>query len=416
MRPGRSSAPRILPLAVFLALCLQVEVRAATRYVDLSSLTPAPPYTSWDSAASSIQDAIDFSRSGDLVLVTNGVYESGGRSVCGKLHNRVALTMPLTVRSVNGPDKTVIRGYQVPGFIHTDRAVRCAYLTNGALLSGFTLSGGATRAVGVSTMDQSGGGVWCESPSAVVSNCIIRDNRAHFSGGGAYQGTLKNCIVATNSAVEEGGGACQATLIGCVILGNQSSKTGGGAADCILTNCTVAGNAAKISSGGVAASKLLNCIAYYNQAPDDANWSMGFVTRSCTRPLPFGGIGNLTNEPLFLDLSAGNLRLQSNSPCINSGLTSTNLAQTDLDGLPRVAGITVDMGAYEFQHPTSVISYAWLQQYGFALDGSADYADPDGDGANNWQEWHGGTNPRDAQSAPRNPGPPRPITTAAASP
>src|SRR6185503_411551 len=89
------------------------------------------------------------------------------------------------------------------------------------------------------------------------------------------------------------------------------------------------------------------------------------------------------------------------SPCINAGLNGFAPGPTDLDGLPRIAGGTVDIGAYEVSSPASVVSYAWLQSYGLPTDGSADNADPDADGLSNAQEWRSLTNPGDARSVLR---------------
>ena len=55
-------------------------------------------------------------------------------------------------------------------------------------------------------------------------------------------------------------------------------------------------------------------------------------------------------------------------------------------------------GSYEFPTPGSVISYAWLQDYGLPTDGSADFARADSDPFNNWQEWVALPNPTNAQS------------------
>jgi hypothetical protein len=86
-----------------------------------------------------------------------------------------------------------------------------------------------------------------------------------------------------------------------------------------------------------------------------------------------------------MDRVDGDFRLQPDSPCINAGLNIYASDGLDLDGNPRIVGGTVDVGAYEFQSPQSLLSYAWLQQYGLPTNGSADYADAEGDDLNNWR-------------------------------
>jgi hypothetical protein len=134
---------RFPPSTGVLAFSFALRTAAASRFVDLNNAAPAFPYTSWVSAAANIQDAVDAAQPGEEILVTNGVYASGGRVVYGALTNRVVLDKAVLVQSVNGPALTVIQGHQVPGSNDGDEAVRCVYLTNGAVLSGFTLTGGA---------------------------------------------------------------------------------------------------------------------------------------------------------------------------------------------------------------------------------------------------------------------------------
>jgi hypothetical protein len=173
-----------------------------------------------------------------------------------------------------------------------------------------------------------------------------------------------------------------------------------------LTNCTLVINSASGQGGGTYESSIRNCIVYYNSAPRGENYRNGTINppiiASCPAPMPTNGVGNITNAPLFVDTNGwANLRLQSNSPCINAGFNAYVLAGPDLDGNTRILGGTVDIGAYEFQSPDSIISYAWLQEYGLPTDGSADDSDSDSDLLKNWQEWIAGTVPTDASSALR---------------
>ena len=375
-----------------------------TRYVSLAGTNPTPPYASWGTAATTIQVAVDAAVPGDEILVTNGVYATGGRAVgTNVLVNRVAVDKAVVLRSVNGPQFTVIQGYQVPGVTNGDGAIRCVYLGAGASLVGFTLTNGATRVSVVGdTAQRTGGGVWCPHAGPVVSNCVFIGNSAYNGGGAMYSGTLNNCTLIGNTAFY-GGGAIYGILNSCTLISN-TAYAGGGTFQSTLANCTLAGNSAASAGGGAYSGTLNNCALYFNTTATGVggNYAEVSALNYCgTTPMPTNGVGNITNSPQFVDFAAGNLRLQSNSPCINSGRNAYAPGAMDLDCLPRIVSGTVDIGAYEFQGPGSIISYAWLQRYGLPTDGSADFTHTDADGHNTWEEWRCLTDPTNALSALR---------------
>ena len=355
-------------LIVILSLLFIFHTSATVLYVDLNSANPSPPYADWSTAATNIQDAVDASMDGDLILVNSGVYNSGSTITSDGTTNRVAMTKAVTVQSVSGPAMTLIDGGQ---------AMRCVYLTNNAALTGFTLTNGVAG---------SGGGMWCASTNILVSSCLMISNSANY-GGGVYAGTLTNCVVTGNSAVPSGnslnaygGGACQSVLNNCTISGNVNNRTmggngsgsvGGGCAYCILNNCLIIENSAS-DGGGAYSSTLNNCSVANNSAQNilysdsgilsctannciiysntpTGNYSSSALNYCCTTQFPNSGIGNITNNPLFINPSGNDFHLQTGSVCINAGNNAYVVGGADLDGNPRIADGTVDMGAYEYQ-------------------------------------------------------------------
>ena len=380
--------PKLNLLVAGMFLAATSSALATVHYVWQSSPGPAPPFLTWATAATNIQDAVDAAVTGDEIVVTNGTYATGGQMDPNGDYRCVVVDKPLTLQSVNGPQTTVIDGswWQPLG---------CVYLTNGATLFGFTLTNGVA---------DNGGGVYCESTSAVLSNCVLTGNSAYGDGAGAYGGTLNNCTLTGNSADDWGGGAFGGTLNNCTLTGNSAvyggygggtyggtlnnctltgnsvsgwGGSGGGAYNCTLNNCSLSGNSANAhyfppspmrefgycvgglgggaygstlnnctltdnsangysrfplfyyaEGGGAYSCTLNNCIVYFNSDSNGGNYdSSSTLNYCCAMPMPTNGVGNISADPQLASAS----HLSAESPCIGAG-SATYASGTDIDG------------------------------------------------------------------------------------
>lgn len=326
-------------------------------YVDASRPDDSGAATNWATAKQTIQAAVDVATDEDTVLVTNGVYSAGGMvapaysyTEVDKLTNRVCLSKAIAVRSVNGAAVTAIQGASDNGTLGP-AAVRCVY-SLGAVLEGFTLTGGYTLPDG-GFFNSSGGGAFLIT-NAVLNNCVLSGNSAR-NGGGVFflggGGTLNNCLLNSNTAQSYGGGAV--------------CERGGRMNNCIISeNIAMTGGGVFMPMGEML---INNCSVWGNNGNNIEAWGSATIRYTCSSPLP-DGEGNICADPLFVDAMNGKFQLQASSPCINAGNNSYVLTTNDLAGNPRIAANVVDMGAYEFfgaqdDYDSDGISDEWETRY-----------------------------------------------------
>jgi hypothetical protein len=137
-------------------------VAALVAYVKTNG-TPVPPYHTWATAATNLNDAINAVIPGGVVWVTNGTYDG-----------EVVIRKSCTVKSVNGQAVTIIDGRGTSRCVKMDGVVY-------SVLDGFTLTNGVSPN-GEVLGDKAGGGVLLRE-YAVVQNCLITGNRAHVRRG-----------------------------------------------------------------------------------------------------------------------------------------------------------------------------------------------------------------------------------------
>ncbi len=236
------------------------------------------------------------------------------------------------------------------------------------------------------TADLGGAGVFFhDGCNVVIDDCLFKGNSgAGFGGGVLFRGAgifcMTNCVVVDNTAHDGGGihirqaAPTQARFVNNLIAGNKATTSGGGFISTVhgqydFVNCTIVDNVSTQGLGagiyftsGTASKDIRNSIVYSNVCSNVvANYRFvaGAGTskfyNSCTTPSVAGGDydggSNTDADPLLVDWVAGDYRLASGSPCINTGANQDWMSGAlDVGGRSRLDRLTrlVDMGCHEY--------------------------------------------------------------------
>jgi hypothetical protein len=212
-----------------------------------------------------------------------------------------------------------------------------------------------------------GGGVRVESASVQVINNTFTGNTAAANGGGIEwdggAGVIANNLFAHNTA-QYGAGVTlayepDATFVNNTVVDNTATLAIGGIniyeSNPTITNDIIAFNIGGGLSSYMAGQGVLsnNCV-YGNTGSDYAS-----VTP---------GQNDITKDPQFVNRATGDYRLLVISPCIDAGNdAAVDPTWTDLAGLPRIHGLHVDIGAYEFQGAPRIVATGKITRSGSDL-------------------------------------------------
>jgi predicted outer membrane repeat protein len=233
---------------VLTILCLLMTIPAYTHTIIVS------PDGSGDYPT--VQDAIDASYNGDVIVLNPGTYTGDGNRDIDFLGKAI------TVQSTDPNDPNIVAATIIDcnstffdryrGFIFQSGE------DSNSILLGLTITRGFA---------DYGGAIYCVDSSPVVANCIVNSNFVISKGGGIYSLNsdliLKGCTIKSNKALSsEGGGVCcehsNVKVLYCNISDNTSRSFGGGIysdnAYLILTECIINNNEADYYGGGILSS------------------------------------------------------------------------------------------------------------------------------------------------------------------
>lgn len=276
--------------------------RGAAIYVDANAQGPGDG-SSWNSAFTSLTDALDAATSGDLIMVADGVYTptGPGRDSTFLLDSNIVVRGGYAGFGAVNPNardvaqfRSILSGDLLgddgPSHLQTaDNAYHVVTATGvgiAPVLDGFTITAGRADGSGTppDTFDR-GGGIYCDCRLAAI-DCTFKRNYAR-KGGGMYGGpltwvgapSLLRCSFIHNSADEGGAlwvGDCNPTMTDCSFFENKAEYNGGAIMFgndnfTQMTGCLFVGNEAGERGGALYCTftfnmRALDCTFSHNKA------------------------------------------------------------------------------------------------------------------------------------------------------
>jgi predicted outer membrane repeat protein len=353
-------------------------VGPARLYVNASQTTNLADGLTWNTAFPDLQSALSYGCRTSLteIWVAKGTYKpttGTDRTVSFSMLPGVAIyggfdggETNLTQRPLSDP-ATKLPASMLSGDIgtagdatdNTHSVIKTRGLSANAVLDGFVITGGQRDG-----QDGDGAGMQNLGSSPTVRNCAFIANNGG-NGGAIYNFASMpqfiNCAFINNSG---GNGGALYNIDG-VITVNGSVRNA--FSDPVLTNCSFQGNTASnlgaLVYNRVSNATLTNCLLWNNGGSNAvASEVFGATTvkysvlDASTNPATYTDGGNNLTTRVSPFISASSVALNACSPAINAGdntaYTAVGGPATDLAGLTRTVGASIDMGAVEFAGTT----------------------------------------------------------------
>ncbi|HEY3267166.1 MAG TPA: choice-of-anchor Q domain-containing protein [Armatimonadota bacterium] len=355
------------PLALSL-LGIAFSAQARVVYVDQNAVGPAHDGSYWPTAYLTVTAGLSAAGTANEVWVAKGTYtENVSPGAGAALYGGFAGTETARAQRDWRANPTAL---DAGG--NTGDVMSCA--VQGVVVDGFTLrngrygvyvSGGAVRLANCA-MTGNGEAVDVRSGTVTLANTAIVGNAEAVDIWGGVGTLAADAITGNNgNGVFVYGGAV--TLANVVIAGNGNDGVDVYQGTAALVNTLVATNhrdgvGVYNGFGGLGGkATLVNSIVAFNGGNGVFKDTQGSIPAISHNDV-FGNAGgdysgltpptntnNLSQDPLLTDRANGNYRLQAGSPCIDAGDDAIVTAgETDLDGKPRISGLHVDIGPYEY--------------------------------------------------------------------